>query len=220
MKDASHTYWESRWSQTSAESLKEVLQPYHQGKDEILDVLKAHRVRRICDAGCGFGAYSLLLASNGFDVEGFDLSESAVAVTKELLGNYKIDASSYRAASVLQTGYADEQFDAAIAYSVLDHMTVNDAAKGLRELSRIVRKDGLLVLAFDSLEEDDLELAHTVMPDGSLLYTQGKRTGMIFHPFTEQELSEMLDNKEVLYRRTSTKGERELVVRNSPAVYK
>ena len=220
MKDASHTYWESRWSQTTAESLKEVLQPYHQGKDEILDVLKAHRVRRICDAGCGFGAYSLLLASNGFDVEGFDLSESAVAVTKELLGNYKIDASSYRAASVLQTGYADEQFDAAIAYSVLDHMTVNDAAKGLRELSRIVRKDGLLVLAFDSLEEDDLELAHTVMPDGSLLYTQGKRTGMIFHPFTEQELSEMLDNKEVLYRRTSTKGERVLVVRNSPAVYK
>lgn len=220
MKDASHTYWESRWSQTSAESLKEVLQPYHQGKDEILDVLKAHRVRRICDAGCGFGAYSLLLASNGFAVEGFDLSESAVAVTKELLGNYKIDASSYRAASVLQTGYEDEQFDAAIAYSVLDHMTVNDAAKGLRELSRIVRKDGLLVLAFDSLEEDDLELAHTVMPDGSLLYTQGKRTGMIFHPFTEQELSELLGNKEILYRRTNTKGERVLVVRNSPAVYK
>ena len=220
MKDASHTYWESRWSQTSAESLKEVLQPYHQGKDEILDVLKAHRVRRICDAGCGFGAYSLLLASNGFDVEGFDLSESAVAVTKELLGNYKIDASSYRAASVLQTGYKDEQFDAAVAYSVLDHMTVDDAKKGLTELSRIVRKDGLLVLAFDSLEEDDLELAHTVMPDGSLLYTQGKRTGMIFHPFTEQELSELLGNKKILYRRTNTKGERVLVVRNSPAVYK
>lgn len=220
MKDASHTYWESRWSQTSAESLKEVLQPYHQGKDEILDVLKAHRVRRICDAGCRFGAYSLLLASNGFDVEGFDLSESAVAVTKELLGNYKIDASSYRAASVLQTGYEDEQFDAAVAYSVLDHMTVDDAKKGLTELSRIVRKDGLLVLAFDSLEEDDLELAHTVMPDGSLLYTQGKRTGMIFHPFTEQELSELLGNKKILYRRTNTKGERVLVVRNSPAVYK
>lgn len=220
MKDASHTYWESRWSQTSAESLKEVLQPYHQGKDEILDVLKAHRVRRICDAGCGFGAYSLLLASNGFDVEGFDLSESAVAVTKELLENYKIDASSYRAASVLQTGYEDEQFDAAVAYSVLDHMTVDDAKKGLTELSRIVRKDGLLVLAFDSLEEDDLELAHTVMPDGSLLYTQGKRTGMIFHPFTEQELSELLGNKKILYRRTNTKGERVLVVRNSPAVYK
>ena len=220
MKDASHTYWESRWSQTSAESLKEVLQPYHQGKDEILDVLKAHRVRRICDAGCGFGAYSLLLASNGFAVEGFDLSESAVAVTKELLGNYKIDASSYRAASVLQTGYEDEQFDAAVAYSVLDHMTVDDAKKGLTELSRIVRKDGLLVLAFDSLEEDDLELAHTVMPDGSLLYTQGKRTGMIFHPFTEQELSELLGNKKILYRRTNTKGERVLVVRNSPAVYK
>ena len=220
MKDASHTYWESRWSQTSAESLKEVLQPYHQGKDEILDVLKAHRVRRICDAGCGFGAYSLLLASNGFDVEGFDLSESAVAVTKELLGNYKIDASSYRATSALQTGYEDEQFDAAVAYSVLDHMTVDDAKKGLTELSRIVRKDGLLVLAFDSLEEDDLELAHTVMPDGSLLYTQGKRTGMIFHPFTEQELSELLGNKKILYRRTNTKEERVLVVRNSPAVYK
>ncbi len=220
MKDSSHTYWESRWSQTSAESLQKALEPYHQGKDEILDVLKTHGVRHICDAGCGFGAYSLLLASNGFEVEGFDLSESAVAVTKELLGNYKIDTSGYRAASILQTGYEDKQFDAAIAYSVLDHMTVDKAKKGLKELSRIVRKDGLLVLAFDSLEEDDLELAHTVMPDGSLLYTQGKRAGMIFHPFKEQELSELLDNKEILYRRTNTKGERVLVVRNSLAVYK
>lgn len=220
MKDASHTYWESRWSQTSAKSLKEVLQPYNQGKDEILDVLRAHKVRHICDAGCGFGAYGLLLASNGFKMEGFDLSESAVAVTKELLGAYQIDASGYRAASILQTGYEDERFDAAIAYSVLDHMTANDAAKGLKELSRIVKKDGLLVLAFDSLEEDDLELAHTVMPDGSLLYTQGKRAGMIFHPFTEQELFELLGDREILYRRTSSKGERVLVVNNSPAVYK
>ena len=220
MKDAGHTYWESRWSQTSAESLQKALEPYHQGKDEILDVLKAHRVRHICDAGCGFGAYSLLLASNGFEVEGFDLSESAVAVAKELLGNYKIDTSGYRAASILQTGYEDEQFDAVIAYSVLDQMTVDDAKKGLTELSRIVKKDGLLVLAFDSLEEDDLGLAHTVMQDGSLLYTQGKRAGMIFHPFKEQELSELLGDKEILYRKTSTKGERVLVVRNSPAVYK
>ena len=220
MKDAGHTYWESRWSQTSAESLQKALEPYHQGKDEILDVLKTHEVRHICDAGCGFGAYSLLLASNGFEVEGFDLSESAVAVAKELLGNYKIDTSGYRAASILQTGYEDEQFDAVIAYSVLDHMTVDDAKKGLTELSRIVKKDGLLVLAFDSLEEDDLGLAHTVMQDGSLLYTQGKRAGMIFHPFKEQELSELLGDKEILYRKTSTKRERVLVVRNSPAVYK
>ena len=217
MKDASHTYWEGRWGQTSAESLQQALQPYHQGKDEILDVLKAHGVRHICDAGCGFGAYSLLLASNGFAVEGFDLSESAVAVTKELLGRYQVDVSGYRAASILQTGYEDERFDAAIAYSILDHMTVDDAAKGLRELSRIVRKDGLLVLAFDSLEEDDLELAHTVMPDGSLLYTQGKRAGMIFHPFTEQELSELLGDDEVLYRRTSPKGEQVFVVENAKA---
>ena len=99
-------------------------------------------------------------------------------------------------------------------------MTVDDAKKGLTELSRIVKKDGLLVLAFDSLEEDDLGLAHTVMQDGSLLYTQGKRAGMIFHPFKEQELSELLGDKEILYRKTSTKGERVLVVRNSPAVYK
>lgn len=75
----------------------------------------------------------------------------------------------------------------------------------------------LLVLAFDSLEEDDLELAHTVMPDGSLLYTQGKRAGMIFHPFTEQELSELLGDDEVLYRRTSPKGERIFVVENARA---
>ena len=134
MKDASHTYWEGRWSQTSAESLQQALQPYHQGKDEILDVLKAHGVSIFAmrDAGlapivCRWPAMALLWKV-------FDLSESAVAVTKELLGRYQVDVSGYRAASILQTGYEDERFDAAIAYSILDHVTVDDAAKGLREL--------------------------------------------------------------------------------------
>lgn len=70
---------------------------------------------------------------------------------------------------------------------------------------------------FDSLEEDDLELAHTVMPDGSFLYTHGKRAGMVFHSFTEQELSELLGDDEVLYRKTTPKGERVFVVKNARA---
>ena len=40
---------------------------------------------------------------------------------------------------------------------------------------------------------------------------------MIFHPFTEQELSELLGDDEVLYRRTSPKGERIFVVENARA---
>lgn len=214
MNDANHTYWESRWKQTCAASLENLLQPYGQKETELVQLLRAHGVHSICDAGCGFGAYSLLLASSGFAIEGFDISESAVAITKELLGKHKIDASRYRAASVLQTGYEDEQFDAAIAYSVLDHMTAADAEKGFKELSRIVKKEGLLVLAFDSLEKDDLEPNPTVLPDGSLFYTQGKRTGMIFHPFTEQELFALFGNKKVLFQQTTKKCERIFVLTN------
>lgn len=213
MKNTNHTYWESRWSQVSTDSINEAIRSDHRDQDEIIEFLKAQGVHRICDAGCGFGTYNLLLAVNGFEVEGFDLSESAVAVTKELLGRYKIDASRYRTADIQETEYEDEQFDAAIAYSVLDHMTAANAEKGMEELFRIIKPGGLLLLAFDSLEEDDLLPEHTVLPDGSLLYTQGRKTNMIFHPFTEQELSELFKNKEIIYRKVSIKNERIFILK-------
>lgn len=75
-------YWERCWQDENQEDLLRYLAGYKSYKDEVINIFKQHKVRKICDAACGFGAYSLAFASNGFEVSGFDISSTAVEITQ------------------------------------------------------------------------------------------------------------------------------------------
>lgn len=207
MENDSKTFWEGRWESEKFEAVFVYLEKYYQWKDEVLDAFRRHGVKTVCDAACGYGAYSLAFASNGFQVSSFDISPSAVEITRRGLERYGI-APNVKTASILSTGYEDSAFDGVIASSVLDHMTVVDARKALSELYRITRPGGLLLVSFDTPEESDREMDHEVLADGSLRYADGTtRAGMVFHPYDPDEISLFLTGKQVIYERTNQKGE-------------
>lgn len=143
MKQYGQEFWEDCWKRSEGADYSAYLQSYYKKQDPIIDLLKQNHVHYVCDAACGFGAYTLMLASNGFRVEGFDISATSVEVTRSLLQKYGIDTSKFKVASVLDTGY-DEMFDAVTACSVLDHLYVCDAEKAMHELLRIVKPGGSL----------------------------------------------------------------------------
>ena len=163
----SKDFWENCWQSENPEAMYACLDSYYRWEDGIIDVFRAHRVEKVCDAACGYGAYSLAFASNGFQVTSFDISPSAAEITRRGLERYGI-AAGVKAASILSTGYGDEVFDGVVAGSVLDHMTVADAQKALSELYRITKPGGLILVSFDTAEESDLEMAHERLSDGSL----------------------------------------------------
>lgn len=107
---------------------------------------------------------------------------------------------------------ADGMFDAAVAHSVLEHMTVEDAKRGLLELDRIVRPGGLVYVSFDSLEEDR-KLQHAILADGTYHYQEGKRDGMLFHHYSDEEIRELLKGhqRQIIYFATNYCGERDVV---------
>ncbi|MDE7262457.1 MAG: class I SAM-dependent methyltransferase, partial [Oscillospiraceae bacterium] len=180
MRENRESYWEDCWKLENPEKLFSYLDGYYQFKGSIIDVFKEHHIKTVCDAACGFGAYSLAFASNGFHVKSFDISPTAAEITRRGLEKYGI-AADVKAVSILSTGYEDEAFDGVIANSVLDHMTFSDGQKALSELYRITRMGGLILVSFDTPEEGDLEMAHEVLADGSLLYAANTpRAGMIF----------------------------------------
>ncbi len=193
--------------QESPERLYIYLDDSYQSKDSIIDIFREHRVNTICDAACGYGAYSLAFASNGFQVESFDISPSAVRITQRCMEKYGITID-VKAANILSCGYADAAFDGVIASSVLDHMTIADAQRALSELCRITRPGGLILVSFDTPEASDLEMDHEVLEDGSLRYVDGtSRAGMIFHPYGKEEIDLLLAGKRVIYEHTNQKGE-------------
>ena len=193
--------------QESPERLYIYLDDSYQSKDNIIDIFREYRVNTICDAACGYGAYSLAFASNGFQVESFDISPSAVRITQRSIKKYGITID-VKAANILSSGYADAAVDGVIASSVLDHMTIADAQRALSELCRITRPGGLILVSFDTPEASDLKMDHEVLEDGSLRYVDGtSRAGMIFHPYGKEEIDLLLAGKRVIYEHTNQKGE-------------
>ena len=205
-------YWDTCWQDEKPAELYKYLDSYYKMKSKEIDIFKAHNVKNVCDAACGFGAYSLAFASHGFVVWSFDISETAVEITKRGLEKYGIDSSKVKVASILDTGYQSEMYDGVIAHAVLDHLTVADANKALGELYRITRPSGLIMLSFDTAWEDDFKEEHIMLEDGSMQYTKEARSGMIFHPYDWVEIEAFLHKRNMIYKAVNFKNEKIVIL--------
>lgn len=146
-------------------------------------------------------------------VSGFDISPTSVEITNRGLIKCGIDFVELKAASILDTGYENASFDAVNAHAVLDHLTVADAKKAIDELFRIIRKDGLVIVSFDSAEEEDFLEEHVEIEPGTMQYVSGERTGMLFHPYEWVEISRLLVGHEIIETWTNQKEEKIVVLR-------
>ena len=92
---------------------------------------------RILDVGCGTGANLKMLAAYG-TAEGVDISPQAVDFCRERgLDSVKLGAAE-------QLPYENGSFDLVTALDVVEHL--DDDVAGLREMRRVLRPDGRLLL--------------------------------------------------------------------------
>lgn len=206
-------YWERCWKEEEPEQLYKYLDSYYGITSKELDVFKEYNVVSVCDAACGFGAYSLALATNGFDVYSFDISDTAVEITKNGLMKYGIESNNVKVADILDTGYMDAFFDGVIAHAVIDHLTMEDAAKALKELLRITKPEGLLLITFDIAEEEDYEEEHIAFEDGTMEYVKGSRKGMLFRPHDWNMIDKFLGDCNMIYRGEKANRERIVILK-------
>ena len=90
---------------------------------------------RVLDAGCGEGVLVDEFASR-LRIEGLD-------------ANYSSDR--VRSGSITELPYADNSFDRAICLDVLEHLTFEDQPRALRELHRVLRPGGELLVSVPNL---------------------------------------------------------------------
>lgn len=184
-------FWDSSWEQVDRERVAGYIGDFDMEPDACIEYLHSRNVKSVCDAGCGCGIYTLKLVMNGFQVSGFDVAAGAVEIARNLLEKAGASAE-LKTASVLSTGYADEQFDCVISRDVIDHMTKRDAIAAVRELYRITKPGGLLLITLDHLDAEYEEEPHTINNDGDYLFTSGKWEGMVFHPYSAAETAELI----------------------------
>ncbi len=92
---------------------------------------------KILDVGCGTGANLKMLAECG-SVEGVDISPQAVEFCRER------GLNSVKLGAIEELPYENESFEIVTALDVVEHL--DDDVAGLREMRRVLRHDGRLLL--------------------------------------------------------------------------
>lgn len=100
---------------------------------------------RILDAGCGTGGSALFLRRYG-QVVGLDLAPEAIELSALR------PTGQLARGSVLALPFADESFDLVTSFDVLYHRGVPDESTALREVYRLLRPGGRLLIRLPAYE--------------------------------------------------------------------
>lgn len=107
------------------------------------------RPRRVLDAGCGRGFYSKALTFFPFirAIHGLDLNPEYVATASRHNFDKRL---KLRVGSVYRLPYPSNYFDVIICSEVLEHL--DSDLKGLREIARVLKKGGRILITVPRLE--------------------------------------------------------------------
>lgn len=134
-------YWDERSQYFDEEHNTEDLSLWSQ---ELMKLLKEDNrdVKKILDIGTGTGFLALLLAGNGYDVTGVDISKEMMELGKKKAVDCGCNID-FKYSLCEDMPFVDNEFDAAVNARVI--WTLTDPVKALNEWKRVVRPGGKVI---------------------------------------------------------------------------
>ena len=168
----------------------------HAAMPGLVRLLKSMNARTVLDFGSGSGRHIIYLAKAGFSVFGLDNSPKGLQFTKEWLNREGLCANLLLGDMAKKLPYSDDCFDAIIAVQVIHHARIAVIRLLIREMWRILKRDGVLFVTVPMLKNptlpyEQIEL-ETYMP------LNGREQGLLHHYFTPRELYEEFDDFQII----------------------
>jgi len=107
------------------------------------------RSKRILEVGSGSGLVSLALARRGADVTLCDISPEAIKFSRAVFGRAGVKETTVEG-SILDLPFEDNGFDVTWNAGVIEHFEKEDQTRALREMLRVTRPGGRVVVAVPS----------------------------------------------------------------------
>ena len=192
--DTGETEWELIWNEiynNQGEVQSEVLPTVN----DMIEIFKKEKIKKILDLGCGTGRHSIFLAQNGFDVTASDISGRGLEVTKQ-----KAKKNGLRIETVCndmrEIPFKDETFDAVVCTWVSGHGTLEDMKKHASEMMRVVRNGGIVFVDYQSKEDEHYGIGIEIEENTFINNMQGEEK--IPHHYTdEKEILEMYQGNNI-----------------------
>lgn len=163
-----------------------------------LDTYQVHRdVKCVLDLGCGSGRHVILLAREGYDTYGIDISQRVIAFAQQWLEREGLKAD-LKVGSATNLPWGERTFDVVISHGVLDHMRWEDARQATKEVARVLKPQGLFYVSLVSTRESGYGQGQQI---DEYLYVvpEGSESGTIQRFFEFTHIFELLnDSFEVL----------------------
>jgi 2-polyprenyl-3-methyl-5-hydroxy-6-metoxy-1,4-benzoquinol methylase len=138
----------------------------------------------LLDVGCGDGAFLKLARERGWEISGTEHSSYAANYVGEALG------IPVFCGEIFGAGYPDNSFDVVTMWHVLEHVT--DPGRYLREIHRILKPSGLLLVAVPNVNDHIMQAAYRLVKGRPLkLFSKDDREIHLYH-FSDETLKNYL----------------------------
>jgi ubiquinone/menaquinone biosynthesis C-methylase UbiE len=105
------------------------------------------RADRLLEVGCTAGDYTMMLAEDGYEVVGLDISTASIKAAELLAQELGLSRAQFIAADVEDMqGVPDNSFDGAFSFSALRY--VPNPVRALREIRRVLKPGGRAAVDF------------------------------------------------------------------------
>lgn len=170
--------------------------------------LRKASAQSILDLGCGSGWLSVYLSREGFTVTGIDVADHALELGKQWADMESLQIK-FDAGDLGDLPYADNSFDAVVANSIIEHLPLSLAVVVMTKLKSVIRSGGTFIGCFDKVGTGPGE--YFKLEDGTQVYTDKSRKGMMLRYFPDEELKELLTGWKIDEFKTLDSGTRFVV---------
>ncbi|HWQ61424.1 MAG TPA: class I SAM-dependent methyltransferase [Negativicutes bacterium] len=152
----------------------------------------------VLDLGCGLGRHSLFLATEGFVVDAFDLSEIGVAVLTKA-ANERCLPIEARVGDMKALPYRDQDFDAIVAFNVIYHADRQGVEQVIAEIRRVLDDSGEVFLTLISKQNPSFsDPTNRVIDANTMIKTSGHEADVPHYYADEAEVRRLLAGFKIL----------------------
>ncbi|NIA23057.1 MAG: methyltransferase domain-containing protein [Proteobacteria bacterium] len=119
-------------------------------------IVRNNKIQTVLDLACGGGRHSLVMLENNLDVYGVDL-EAGIKTVQERLGksDFRTKLSNFKIGSLYNIPFEDKRFDLVVCWRAFHYGKKEDILKTLSEIKRVIKKNGIILMAVRSVESTD-----------------------------------------------------------------